>query len=160
MDNTIELVRDAFLAWGNEGVILDLFGGWAEELLERRPPGPHGDIDFVHRGEDFSAIDAVLRANPDRFNEVRQKRFGHKRALLFHGVLCEIILVQNWDRAPVTLFWGDVPFHWNMPFLHQSEQQVAGVPISLVHEDNLRKYRMGFKATENHRWRDRASRIP
>lgn len=159
MDNSPETVCDVLSTLRENGVECDLFGGWAEELLRLCPPRPHADIDLVYRGTDFDEIDTLLEKRADRFDEVVEKRFQHKRAFRFCGVVCEILLVQDWCSQPFTLFWGDIHFDWNNPFLQSGEQRLAGLPVSLVHEDNLRKYRNGFTLTENHRWRDPASRI-
>ncbi len=160
MHNDLETLSHIFSILRESGVECDLFGGWAEEMLGICPPRPHTDIDLVYRGRNFDPVDAFLKMQAPRVDEVVEKRFSHKRAFRFHGVLCEILLVQDWDSRPFTLFWGDAPFHWNTPLLHQRDQYLAGVPVSLVHEENLRKYRADFKSTENHRWRDPASRIP
>jgi hypothetical protein len=159
MQNGPETVCDVLSTLRAGGVECDLFGGWAEEVLGLCPPRPHADIDLVYRSADFSAIDALLRSEAGDLDEVTGKRFSHKRAFRFRSVVCEILLVQDWQDQPFTLFWGDVPFGWNRPFLQPSKRSLAGVPVSLVHEDNLRRYRAEFKSTENHRWRDPASRI-
>lgn len=160
MRNSPETVCEMLSTLRENGVECDLFGGWAEEILGICPPRPHADIDLVYRGGDFDAVDGFLKTPSAGIDEVTEKRFRHKRAFFFHGVVCEILLVQDWDSQPFTLFWGDVFFRWNTPFLHRGDRYLAGVPVSLVHEDNLRQYRTGFKITENHRWRDPASRIP
>lgn len=160
MSNGPETVCDVLSNLREGGVECDLFGGWAEEVLSLCLPRPHTDIDLVYRGLDFSGVDAFLTSQAGELDEVTGKRFRHKRAFRFRGVVCEILLVQDSQHRPFTLFWGDILFHWNTPFLHPVAGHLAGKPISLVHEDNLRKYRAEFRSTENHRWRDPASRIP
>jgi hypothetical protein len=86
-----------------------VFGGWAEELLELRAPGNHSDIDLVHLNDSFAAIDDALctRQLPE---EIRAKRFPHKRAFIWRGLCCEMLLIQDWRVRPVSWFWGDAPF--------------------------------------------------
>jgi hypothetical protein len=160
MDNSPETVCGILSTLSENGVECDLFGGWAEEVLGLCPPRPHADIDLVYRGADFSVIDVLLISHAPDLDEVTGKRFSHKRAFRFKGVVCEILLVQDWQHQPFTLFWGDVLFGWNTPFLHPSKGYLAGVPVSVVHQDNLRKYRADFQSLQNHRWRDPTSRIP
>jgi hypothetical protein len=142
------------------GVECDLFGGWAEELLGLFPPRDHADIDLVYRGADFGAIDALLASKAADIDEVTGKRFRHKRAFRFNGVICEILLVEDWQHQPFTLFWGDIHFAWNTPFLHPQAFHLMDQPVSVVHADNLVAYRAGFKSLQNHRWLDPKSRIP
>jgi hypothetical protein len=54
-----------------------VFGGWAEELLGLRAPGPHRDIDLVHLSNAFATVDMGFerRRLPA---EIRPKRFPHK----------------------------------------------------------------------------------
>jgi hypothetical protein len=160
MNNCPETVCDVLATLREGGVESDLFGGWAEEVLGLCLSRPHADIDLVYRGSDFSAVDAFLTSSAGKLDEVTGKRFRHKRAFRFRGVVCEILLVQDWQHQPFTLFWGDTLFHWNTPFLHPEAGYLAAKPISLVHEDNLRKYRAEFKSTGNQRWCDPSSRIP
>lgn len=159
MRNDPETVHHILSTLREGGVECDLFGGWAEEVLGLSAPRPHADIDLVYRGSDFSAVDAFLILQAGALEEMAGKRFHHKRAFRFRGVVCEILLVQNWQHEPCTLFWGDTLFHWNTPFLHPSKAYLAALPVSVVDEANLRKYRAEFTSTQNHRWRDPASRI-
>jgi hypothetical protein len=87
------------------GVPCLVFGGWAEELLALRPPGPHRDIDLVHLGNSFAAADMALETGrlPD---EIRAKRFPHKRAFAWRGLCCELLLIRDACARPVTWFWA------------------------------------------------------
>ena len=89
------------------GVPCLVFGGWAEALLELRAPGPHRDVDLVHQGESLTTFDMGFQRQrlPE---EVRAKRFPHKRASAWRGLCCEILLIQDWRARPMTWFWGDV----------------------------------------------------
>jgi hypothetical protein len=159
MINTRETVSAVVAMLEQSGAACDLFGGWAEELLSLREPSPHGDIDLVYRGENFKHLDAVIEAIPDAV-EVPLKRFRHKRAFHVFGTLCEIMLVQEFEERPITLFWGDVPFAWDVPFLHGSLIQIGEQPITVVSAANLQRYRHHHAQTQPHRWRDPQSLEP
>ncbi|MFK3781727.1 nucleotidyltransferase domain-containing protein [Agrobacterium sp. NPDC089420] len=152
MENTREKVATVIAKLGSSGIICDLFGGWAEEVLGLREPSAHRDIDMLYRNETFEELDSKLRDIPE-FEEVPLKRFRHKRAFRFHGTLCEITLVQD-GEGPFTLFWGDVPFRWDTPLLHEDLMEVGGRAITVVSADNIKRYRDLHKETQPHRWRD------
>jgi hypothetical protein len=78
-----------------------VFGGWAEELLELRAPGPHRDIDLVHLSDSFVTIDMGFKRGglPE---EIRGKRVPHKRAFAWRGLCCEILLIQDCGVRPVS----------------------------------------------------------
>jgi hypothetical protein len=71
-----------------------LFGGWAEELQGLVPARAHRDVDLLHPAEDFTRVDALLRAEP-ALVEIVAKRFAHKRAFLLDGVMVELFLVRS-----------------------------------------------------------------
>ncbi|WP_425515273.1 nucleotidyltransferase domain-containing protein [Phyllobacterium endophyticum] len=56
---TVALVLDVLASCG---IRCDVFGGWAEEFLGLRHPGPHKDIDLVYRADCFAAVDAAISA--------------------------------------------------------------------------------------------------
>jgi len=51
MENTREKVAAVTARLRRSGIVCDLFGGWAEEVLGIREPSTHGDIDMVYRSE-------------------------------------------------------------------------------------------------------------
>ena len=134
-------------------------GGWAEEMLGRRPAGPHGDVDLIHDGGGRAAVDAWLRGPPPGITEIAAKRFARKRAFLMDGMCCEIVLVRQVNGAPVTLFWGDVPFVWERPLLHRSPLQRDGYDLSVLSAANLAALRARHRETQPWRWRDPASLV-
>ncbi|MGO4569953.1 hypothetical protein AB4Z52_34215 [Rhizobium sp. 2YAF20] len=152
MENTREKVAAVTAKLRRSGIICDLFGGWAEEVLGLREPSAHSDIDMVYRSETFKEFDAKLQDVPE-FEEVPLKRFRHKRAFRYYGTLCEITLVQV-RKQPLTLFWGDVPFLWENPLLHGTLVEVGREPTSIVSASNLKRHRNLHKETQPHRWRD------
>ncbi len=157
MPNTLVTVSSVMSLLSDSGAECFLFGGWAEELLGLRPAGPHRDIDLVLGGSGFAAVERVLAARTDVLAEVPGKRFAHKRAFVYDGVLCEVLLIQDPDNAPFTLFWGDTRFDWLVPLLHDRPVQVDGRAIPLVSGDNLRKYRAERPAIGPRRWSDAVS---
>lgn len=144
---------------GGAGIACHVSGGWAEELLGLRPSEPHGDVDLIHEGVDWCAMDALLLNLPPGIEEVAAKRFAHKRAFVLDGVCCEIVLVQRANGAPVTLFWSDVPFHWEQPLLHDQPVIRDGHRFSVVSAANLIAARARHRETEPWRWRDPASLV-
>lgn len=159
MANTLAAVSSVLAVLAGVGECA-LFGGWAEELLGLRPPGPHHDIDTVHCAADFSAIERLLAVRADILVEVPAKRFAHKRAFLFAGVLCEVLLVQDAGQAPFTLFWGDTRFDWLTPLLDSVPADPAGRPFRVVSRQNLVKYRHERATIRPGRWTEPASRQP
>ncbi len=160
MANTLATVSDVMSRLADGGAECFLFGGWAEELLGLRPSGPHHDIDMVFGGPNFSAVERVLARQLDAFDEVTTKRFAHKRAFLHEGVLCEVMLVQEPERAPFTLFWGDTRFVWHIPLLHDRPVQIGGHAAPVVSGANLRKYREERPSIQPRRWAEPTSRVP
>jgi hypothetical protein len=128
-----------------------VFGGWAEELLALRPPGPHRDIDLVHLGDSFAAADVALETGrlPE---EIRAKRFPHKRAFAWRGLCCEILLIQDSSARPVSCFWSDVPLFWQAPIGHSCLVIRAGHQFGVVSAANLRLYRRRHRDMQPWRW--------
>lgn len=153
-------VSDVMSLLADHGVRCALFGGWAKELLGLRAPGPHRDIDLVHEGNDFSAVDRLLDASPDDLRQVREKRFHHKRAFLYRDVLCEILLVQSSGGVPFTWFWGDTRFVWHAPLLADAPVLIVGRAVDVVSPHNLLKYQHERPSIQPQRWSDPASLVP
>ena len=110
-ENTIPLLVSVVEALADAGVGTWLFGGWAEELWGLRPPGPHRDIDLLYPAQSFGPLDEFLRTCGDA-EEVRPKRFPHKRAFEYRGVLVEVFLVRPEGAGHVTDFFGTHRFGW------------------------------------------------
>lgn len=154
--NSRQTLAAAMGSLRRQGFACDVFGGWAEEILGLREPGPHGDIDLAFRGADLSVFDTIGYD----FTPVPAKRFAHKRAFLFRQVLCEIILVRDAGCHPVTHYWGDVPFFWRKPLLHPVPVGIESETATVISAENLHHHRLRHHLTQPHRWRDLASRIP
>lgn len=98
-----------------EGIPVMVFGGWAEELLGRIEPWPHSDIDLLYVGSGPEPIDAFLARRPGC--EIEGKRFSHKRAFKYEGVLIEIFVATTRDSLPVSVFFDREEFIWPDPLV-------------------------------------------
>ena len=134
-----------------------LFGGWAEEALGLISPRRHKDIDLLLPAATFDELDRVLRAPGAAFNEIALKRFAHKRAFLFDGIMVEIILVRRSAQTAWTLFWGDVRFEWALPL--EESCRLGGSHLLAVSRENLKRYRDHHLLTQPWRWKDPASLV-
>jgi len=110
-ENTAHLLSATVRALVEAGIRVWLFGGWAEELSGLRPPGPHQDIDLLYPAQDFDRVDEFIRLCNDA-EEIRPKRFVHKRAFRWQGVMVELFLVQQGPGGCVTNFFGIHPWEW------------------------------------------------
>jgi Aminoglycoside-2''-adenylyltransferase len=75
-----------------------LFGGWAEELWGVYAPRAHRDIDLLYPATDFVQLDHWL-ANVGGVAEIAAKRFHHKRAFIWDGVMIEALLLEPIEGA-------------------------------------------------------------
>lgn len=126
-------------------------GELAEELLELQAPAAHRDIDLLYLNDSFAAVDHTFecRGLPE---EIRAKRFPHKRAFAWRGLCCEILLVQHSHAQPVTWFWGDSPLTWQAPVAHPAEVIRGDLRFSVVSVANLRLYRARHREIQPWRW--------
>ncbi len=158
MANTSKTLSEILAMLAAHGVACDVFGGWAEEMLGLRAPGPHSDIDLIYRADGFTALDAALANLENVLRAVPAKLFPHKRAFLFRETLCEITLVTQDDVGPVTYFWGDLAYRWEQPLLHPEVIAFGSSSFSVVSAPNLVKYRIDRKSRQPDRWREFAKR--
>jgi hypothetical protein len=84
-----------------------LFGGWAEEVWGLCVSRPHHDIDLLYVAHTFDVLDRYI-AHTSSIAEIRAKRFSHKRAVLFQGVMIEFLLVEPQGEDYRTLFFMDL----------------------------------------------------
>ena len=110
-ENTLELLTDIITTLAEAQTKTWLFGGWAEELSGLCPPRPHHDIDLLYPAQSFAQLDEFLRTQ-NGAKEVQAKRFAHKRAFEWQGVLVELFLVRPDGDVLVTDFFGTLPFVW------------------------------------------------
>ncbi len=86
-----------------------VFGGWAEEILGLAPARPHSDVDLLLASPDFTVLEILLNAN-ERYTEITEKRFSHKRAYEKNGIRIEIFLVD--PHMLRTIFFDNLTFTW------------------------------------------------
>jgi hypothetical protein len=110
--HTFAFVSETLRRLRQAGMPLWIFGGWAEELWQMTLPRPHNDIDLLYRAESFDTLDHVIAAEA-AFTEIPLKRFSHKRAFMYQGVMVEVFLVQGQTPHLVTSFFaGRYTFDW------------------------------------------------
>lgn len=154
--NTAETVAEVVRILTGAGQDTALFGGWAEEALRVAEPRPHRDIDLLLLSDDFAAVDAAFRSR-DLPEEVVGKRFHHKRAFLFGGVLVELYLVRREGDGWITDFWGEIAYRWLRP-LH-APGRLGGRELRVATAENLSAFRLRFRDHEPWRWKDPASLV-
>jgi hypothetical protein len=132
-ENTRLFLSDCMSTLADAGIRTWLFGGWAEELRGLCSPRPHKDIDLLYPAYDFSQIEGFIKERD--FEEIAQKRFVHKRAFIWNGVLLEIILVQRRQDRIVTDFFDLYRFEWPADTLADVE------PFPIASKTALRVYR-------------------
>ena len=110
-ENTLDLLAEVVQMLADAQIKTWLFGGWAEELAGLCPPRAHHDIDLLYPAQGFDRLDEFLRAHSEA-KEVAAKRFTHKRAFEWSGVLVEVFLVRPEADAPVTDLFGTFRFVW------------------------------------------------
>jgi MOSC domain-containing protein YiiM len=121
------------------GLPVCLFGGWAEELRGLIRPRPHSDIDLLYRASSFDALEAFMSQNP-AFSEIEPKRFSHKRAARFKGVMIEFLLVQD-SPMPCTVFFdGRFRLAWPGGTFEQPVL-LSAQPLPAASAEALRLYR-------------------
>ena len=103
--NDLNTVRRALDLLGASDARCWLFGGWAEEIRGLRAHGPHADIDLLYPADGFAVVEGLLAS--DWVEEIDAKRFPHKRAFVFDGVMTELFLVGRDELGLYTMFWGD-----------------------------------------------------
>jgi hypothetical protein len=101
-------------------------GGWAEQLRELIPPRRHQDIDLLYPATSFAAVDQRLQSR--RFEEIAAKRFAHKRAFMYDGIMVELLLLQKRGDTYVPDFWNRLPLTWPADVLDEYQ----GVRVASV----------------------------
>ena len=122
------------------GADVVVFGGWGEELRGICLPRQHGDVDLLYRGDGFELVDQLVVRSLD-YMEIVQKRFPHKRAFTYQGVMIELFLVSRDSLGWFTPFWGTLQYRWP---LDVEGGDVEGLPVA--GSDALRAYRRDHEA--------------
>jgi hypothetical protein len=135
MMNDIEFVHFIIKLLASAGIQGIVFGGWAEELTGAIIPRPHKDLDLLYIGSDFNQIDKFLESQAG-ISEIKLKRFPHKRAFLYNGVMVELIWLLPHGDSFVTTFWNDYRLEWPkfrpMNIQPQGQDTLLVTPPSIV----------------------------
>ncbi len=145
-ENTLELLAEVVQMLADVQIRTWLFGGWAEELSGLCPPRSHGDIDLLYPAQDFIRLDEFLRAQSEA-KEVTAKRFSHKRAFEWQGVLVEGFLVRPEAEGLVTDFFSTFQFVWPQDTL-SSTVMLPGGEWPCASAAALRQYRARHNEVE------------
>ena len=80
--------------------------------------------------------------------EIAPKRFSHKRAVLYHGVMVEFFLVQQCEQGLFTNFFsGARVFHWPTDTL-SCTTLLAGGNVNIASRQALADYRKSHAEIE------------
>ncbi|HSH82417.1 MAG TPA: hypothetical protein VLA19_28135 [Herpetosiphonaceae bacterium] len=124
-----------------------LFGGWAEEVWGLAPPRSHGDIDLLYPAAHFGALDRWIAMTP-QVTEIHAKRFRHKRAVMYHAVMIEWLLVERQGGQSITRFWdGRHTFVWP-PGPLASVVVVERQPLNVARPEMLHAYHQAYDQRE------------
>ena len=145
--NDLAMVRRVLAVLAECGAQCWLFGGWAEELRGLRAPGRHGDVDLLYPADEFAAVERLFVSG--RAEEIAGKRFEHKRAFLFDGVMTEVFLARRDARGLHTMFWGDTRYDWPQDTLDSPagfERPVAGMAALTGFRQHHQRLSVGCEA--------------
>lgn len=145
-ENTLDLLAEVVTTLAEAQIKTWLFGGWAEELSGLCPPRAHHDIDLLYPAQGFARLDDFLRTQRGA-QEVQAKRFMHKRAFEWRGVLVEVFLVRSHGEALETNFFGMFPFIWPQDTLLFTVM-LPGGEWPCASPSALRQYRARHDAVE------------
>jgi hypothetical protein len=126
MNATRELLEEVYRLLRSSGLYVIVFGGWAEELQGLIAPREHADIDLLLLADSFANLDALIGTNPHVPTEILQKRFSHKRAFLYKGIMVECILVTTGGGRASSQYWDVHELAWPTPLV----QEIAGFEVA------------------------------
>lgn len=116
--NNRDFLREVIVLLEANGIKTWISGGWAEELSGVSEPRDHKDIDLLYPGKNFSLVDTFISKNK-QVEEIKEKRFYHKRAFIYKGVMVELFLVMGKKDHLYTNFWGTI-YNWPRDLLDSS----------------------------------------
>jgi len=132
------------------GLLTDLpiwvFGGWAEELWQITPTKMHNDIDLLYSAATFESLDDFMTHRGD-IQEIQQKRFSHKRAVLYKQVMIEFLLVQRANDNYFTDFFSG-RYHLDWPSDVFCRVNISGLDVPIASKPALNIYRQRHKQIE------------
>lgn len=119
-------LRRVLALLGSGGVRCWVFGGWAEELRALCPARAHNDVDLLYVAEDFTVAERLIGAH--QLEEIKAKRFAHKRAFVLDDVMVELFFVEQDETGLFTNFWGRSRHDWPADVLSSA----SGLPVASV----------------------------
>lgn len=135
--NSLSLLVSVVTTLRRAGLDTWVCGGWAEELRHKRKPGSHKDIDLVLRAPSFGELDDYLRERMD-LAPVDAKKLPHKRAVVWEGVLVELVHVDLSTPSRTSFFDGRFVLEWPEDTF---TEELAGCPVPVVSSLALDVYR-------------------
>lgn len=134
----LQLLRFVYSKLDQFGLVVLVFGGWAEEPQGIVAPRLHRDIDLLLLDPDQALLDQFLDAS----REIPQKRSSHKRALEVDGTLVELFLARKEGGTYVTWFWDEVRWMWPLDLM----ETVANLRVAS--REALAGYRSNWAAIQ------------
>ncbi len=128
--NSISFLKEVYELLETADIPVWIFGGWAEELQGIIESRPHKDIDLLYVGKDFEIVDDFLELNQC---DIR-KKFPHKRAFLYHGVLIEIFLVTKEGDRYITNFFNTYKHQWPISTFDEYTKEFRVCSIETLHD--------------------------
>ena len=150
-ENNQSFVVEVISIFLKHQVLLHVFGGWAEELTGIRPCSAHKDVDFICVDEGTRKIDSIL-SEISVFAEIEQKRFSHKRAFMYKGIMIEIFLARRYVSHCYIDLWGRYKICWLESRMSQLIPDAYST-ISVVSPDVLQLYRQHYSFVSHSRYK-------
>ena len=139
-NNNVQLLQSLLCSLRRAGIIAWVFGGWAAELWQTAPPRPHHDIDLLYPARDFSAIERFIGDNG--LIDVVEKRFSHKRACEYDGILVEFFLLKHDVNGYYTDFPdGRATYRWPADVI-EFQRPLEGSQVNVASVAALEEYRL------------------
>lgn len=143
--NTVSFVTDLLPTLATAHVRSWLCGGWAEEVWGVIAPRSHTAVDRLYPAAHFVALDQLIMPTTS-MTESRAKRFSHTRAVMYHDVMVEWLLIASCASRYVTNFFDGRPtFYWSPELLTQVRGPASQL-IDVASRDALAVYRLQFEA--------------
>ncbi len=144
--NDRKYLREVLRILQDKKIEVWLFGGWAEELQGWSSPRTHADVDLLYPAPDFRRIDSFIQNNTD-WHEIVLKRFPHKRAAMFQGIMIEFTLIRKDEKGSFTHFFGRLRFDWPKDTFRCTVSP-DGITVNAASRAALQEYRRTHAAIQ------------
>jgi hypothetical protein len=122
-----------------------LCGGWAEELWGLCRPRPHQDVDLLYPAPNFARLDQWLAHTTD-LADIPTKRFSHKRAVLWEGIMIEVVLLEPDEKGRYLTNFFNQRYQLVWPPNTLSLLLVRGQRVPVGSSEALRLYRQQHRS--------------